>query len=226
MLSMQNAVVNIRSGRFVLLVAIFIALLALVQSGSTTRFDELIIGNIADARNNVLDFLMISITTSADLFPIYFSPLIIISIILVIKRKTRRIGAVLLLAITLSTLTTSYVKAIVDRERPSYEFESKLGFDYEPQQDVVSRFASSFPSGHAARSAAFALVISFMIRNRTFLGVSAGMIMWVYPAAIALSRVYIGVHYPTDVIAGVVLGLIVANMLVKILKVEPEKRLN
>ncbi|MEE8132374.1 MAG: phosphatase PAP2 family protein, partial [Nitrososphaerales archaeon] len=88
-----------------------------------------------------------------------------------------------------------------------------------------SRFASSFPSGHASRSAAFALIVSFMIRNRNVLGIPAGMLMWIFPIAVAFSRVYIGAHYPTDVIAGVVLGLIVANAVSRILKLEPEKKL-
>ena len=225
MLSQRNAVVNIRSAKFLLLIAIFITIATLVESGVSTPFDQSIIFKIADARNTVTDAVIIAITTSADLFPIYFSPLIIFSLILIIKKKTRRIGSILLLVLTLTTITTTYVKDIVDRERPTYEFKPEIGFNYKPEQDVISRFASSFPSGHASRSAAFALIVSFMIRNRNVLGIPAGMLMWIFPIAVAFSRVYIGAHYPTDVIAGVVLGLIVANAVSRILKLEPEKKL-
>jgi len=225
MLSQRNAVVNIRSAKFLLLMAIFITIATLVESGVSAAFDQYIIVKIADARNTVTDAVIIAITTSADLFPIYFSPLIIFSLILIIKKKTRRIGSILLLVLTLTTITTTYVKDIVDRERPTYEFKPEIGFNYKPEQDVISRFASSFPSGHASRSAAFALIVSFMIRNRNVLGIPAGMLMWIFPIAVAFSRVYIGAHYPTDVIAGVVLGLIVANAVSRILKLEPEKKL-
>ena len=226
MLSVRNAVVDIRSARFVLLIVAFIVISALVQFDVTMSFDESIIASIANARNTPTDAVMIAITTSSDLFPIYFSPIVIFAFILLIKKKTRRISAILLLAIMLSTLATTYVKEVVDRERPtSYEFKPDLGFDYQVQQDVISRFASSFPSGHAARSAAFALIVSFLIRNRTVLGIPAGMLMWAFPASVAFSRVYIGAHYPTDVIAGALLGIIVANAISRILKLEPERHL-
>ena len=226
MLSARNAVVKLRSGRFVLLIVIFITISLLVKSGATAAFDESSIAAIANARNTPADATMIVITTSADLFPIYFSPLIIFSFILIIKKKTRRVGAILLLTLAISTLATTYVKQFVDRERPSsYEFKPNLGFEYKPEQDVMSRFSSSFPSGHAIRSAAFALIASFLIRNRTLFGIPAGTLMWIFPVAVAFSRVYIGAHYPTDVIAGIVFGIIIANTMSRILKLEPERQL-
>lgn len=221
MLSARNAVVNLRSGTFVLLVVIFIAISALVASGVTAGFDEGAIDAIVHTSGNpATDMVMIVVTTSADLFPIYFSPIIIFSFILIIRRGTRRIGSILLLIIAISALATSQIKGIVDRDRPSYEFKPNVGFDYKPEQDVISRFASSFPSGHATRSAAFALVVSYMIRNRSIAGIPAGMFMWAFPASVAFSRMYIGAHYPTDVIGGIVLGMIIANAMGKILKFE------
>ena len=226
MLSARNAVVKLRSGRFVLLIAIFITISLLVKSGATTAFDESSIAAIANARNAPADATMIVITTSADLFPIYFSPMIVFSFILVIKKKTRRVGAILLLTLAISTLTTTYVKQFVDRERPSYEFKPNLGFEYKAEQDVLSRSSSSFPSGHATRGAAFALIASFLIRNRTVFGIPAGTLMWIFPVVVAFSRVYIGAHYPTDVIAGIVFGIIIANTMSRILKLEPERQLH
>jgi len=221
MLSARNAVVNLRSGRFALLVIIFVAISALVASGATAGFDEGSIDAIVRTSGNpAMDMAMIVVTTSADLFPIYFSPIIIFSFILIIKRRTRRIGSILLLIIAISAMATAQIKGVVDRDRPPYEFKPNVGFDYKPEQDVISRFASSFPSGHATRSAAFALVVSYMIRNRSIAGVPAGILMWAFPASVAFSRIYIGTHYPTDVIAGIVLGMIIANAMGRILKFE------
>jgi undecaprenyl-diphosphatase len=221
MLSAKNALVELRSGTFVLLVIIFITICVLAASGITADFDASSIDAVVRAGGNpIMDTAMIVITTSADLFPIYFSPIIIFSFILIIGRKTRRIGAILLLIIAVSALVTTQVKGIIDRDRPSYEFKPNIGFEYKPEQDVISRFASSFPSGHAARSAAFALVVSYIIRNRTVGGVPAGMLMWAFPVSVGFSRIYIGAHYPTDVIAGIALGMIIANAAGRILKFE------
>ena len=216
MLSTRNAVVELRSGRFVLLVIIFVAISVLVASGITVEFDEPIINATIDATGiPSVDAVMLVITSLADLFII-----IPFSLILFIRRKTRRLGAILLMALVLSTLASTYIKQIVDRERPQYKFEPSVDLGYKPEQDVISRSASSFPSGHATRSAAFALIISYMIRDRLIAGIPAGIMMWAFPASVAFSRIYIGAHYPTDVIAGVVLGIIIANALGRILKFE------
>jgi len=225
MLSARNALVNLRSVRFASLIIIFIAISVLVASGATSSFDSSVTDSIVRASGNpAMDTAMIVVTTSADLFPVWLSPMIIFSFILIIKRRTRRIGAILLLIIAISALVTTQMKGIVDRDRPPYEFKPNVGFDYKPEQDILSRFASSFPSGHAVRSAAFALVISYMIRNRSVGGVPAGMLMWVFPVSVGFSRMYIGAHYPTDVIGGIVLGLIIANVMSKVLKFEAPMR--
>ncbi len=221
MLSARNTVVSLRSVRFVVLVIIFVAVSVLVASGATAEFDRSVSDAIFGAGGNpAADTAMIVVTTSADLFPIYFSPMIIFSFILLIRKRTRRIGAILLLILAVSAFATAQIKGIVDRERPPHEFQPNIGFEYKPEQDVISRFASSFPSGHAVRSAAFALVVGYMLRNRNVGGISAGMLMWAFPAAIAFSRIYIGAHYPTDVIGGVLLGMIVANVLGRVLRFE------
>jgi membrane-associated phospholipid phosphatase len=77
-----------------------------------------------------------------------------------------------------------------------------------PRPDVVPLLVrihrtGSFPSGHAATSAAAAAALCLVAPELT--------LVWIGMAcAMALSRVYVGVHWPSDVVAGVGLGLVVA----------------
>ncbi|HXV96700.1 MAG TPA: phosphatase PAP2 family protein [Gaiellaceae bacterium] len=87
------------------------------------------------------------------------------------------------------------LKGVADRERP---------YEVIPVADPLLRWdvSSSLPSGHAATSAAGALILAYLIgRGGLWLGLLA--------VAIGFSRVYIGVHYPLDVLAGAAVGLCV-----------------
>jgi undecaprenyl-diphosphatase len=160
---------------------------------------------------------MVVVTTTADIFPVYFSPMLIISFILLIRRKSRRIGAILIIVILVATLVTLQVKNIVHKDRPEYEFNIE-GLNYKIEYDALSKASSSYPSAHAARSAAFALIISYMLKGKRVGRFNLGFILWLYPLLISLSRVYVGEHYVTDVVGGTILGLIVANFIGRVFK--------
>ena len=70
-----------------------------------------------------------------------------------------------------------------------------------PQSRRLARqpTTTSFPSGHSASAAAFAVGVAMEVP-------AAGAVVGVLAAAVAYSRVYVGVHYPGDVLAGVALG--------------------
>jgi undecaprenyl-diphosphatase len=102
-----------------------------------------------------------------------------------------------LLAQTLSTLG----KIITDRPRPGARYPEPTTLVHLPQ-------TASFPSGHAATSFACAATLARFAPRR-----AVAVTLYVLAALIAFSRVYVGVHYPLDVIAGAVLGLLVATAL-------------
>jgi undecaprenyl-diphosphatase len=88
------------------------------------------------------------------------------------------------------------IKAAVDRERPSAVYA-------EPDPLVRAPHDHSFPSGHAATSFACATTL-------TFFAPRLAPAFFLLAAAIAWSRVYVGVHYPLDVLGGAALGVVVA----------------
>lgn len=123
---------------------------------------------------------------------------ILLTIVLLIPKKTRKAGLASALALIIGTLITNVaIKNVVARVRP-YEVIQELDLMIEKQKDF------SFPSGHTCASFASAFAIYkckevFPKKWRT-----AAMVL---ATLIALSRLYVGVHYPTDVLGGLIVGL-------------------
>lgn len=93
-----------------------------------------------------------------------------------------------------SAVTFSYIlKHTVDRNRP-YE-------KYPEIQPITKDFTSSFPSGHTTSAFATATTLT-MISKKWYVLVPA----WGYAAGVAYSRLHLGMHYPTDILAGALIG--------------------
>jgi len=103
-----------------------------------------------------------------------------------------RVGAVILIAESVS----GALKEWIERDRPA------VG-DPDPEPIVHLPATFSFPSGHATVSFACATVLAFAVPRLAWP-------LYALAAAIAFSRVYVGVHYPFDVLAGAVLGVAIA----------------
>jgi len=101
-----------------------------------------------------------------------------------------------LILVVLATAAAEILKLIVDRSRPSLELDDV--------NTIVSASGPSFPSAHATRAFAVACLI-WIVEPRRY-----GVVAVIVASLIAVSRVYIGVHWPTDVLAGAVLGVAIA----------------
>ena|SRR5581483_3788739 len=126
----------------------------------------------------------------------------VMGLVLAARQPARWMAFVqLLLAIGLAALLADSVfKPLVGRSRP-FEIERQLR-TYGPRPD-----SRSFPSGHAATAFAGAAAISQLMPEAT-----AGF--WLLAAVVAFSRIYLGVHYPLDVLGGMLVGIAAAAFVI------------
>ena len=207
---MKNWLFDIRSRSFVLLTALFLFLTSLVFFELTNDFDQNVILFISEnVGNPTLDIFMQYVTESGDVFN-----MMVFAIIVLLIPKTRRVGITLLILIVISTLLTGYIKCGIDRDRPDYEYLG-VEFPVEISRDTFALFCeggfdASYPSGHAARSMIFAIILGYALSERFPRG---AYLILLYPAMISLSRLYVLQHFPMDVIAGTIIGVMLAGVM-------------
>ena len=183
-------------GVAVLGTALFVVLAGRVNSGSTQALDESVIRWIAGQHSPHLDTIMLEITALGTGVVVLMIVAVASLFLLLTQHKY---SALLLLASTFGGLVLNAVL--------------KLGFN-RPRPSIVAHAvhtaSSSFPSGHAMSAAIVYGTVAYLAarlhRNfwvRCLVMFSALVII----VAISLSRMYLGVHYPSDVIAGVSIGL-------------------
>ena len=147
-----------------------------------------------------LDKLMVFITSLGNAGIIW----IVMTIVFLLIPKMRKTGAVMTAALIIDLLLCNVIlKNLVARTRP-YDVNTGV-------QLLVSRLHDySFPSGHTA--AAFASVTALYLAGEKKLWKPA----LVLAVLIAFSRLYLFVHFPTDVLAGIAVGFICAFLAAKI----------
>ena len=209
---------GIRSRPFFLLLAAFLVCTLIAFSQVTLESEKNFMNYVQNSSGNpALDLSVWIITESGNVF--FMLPF---SIILLIIRRTRRIGMTLLILIVISTILTGYIKCGVDRDRPFLTWEG-TEFPITIEPDSFSLFCdgkswtAGFPSGHAARAAMFSFVLVYVLSERF---PKWCHIIWLYPLLIAFSRIYVLQHYPLDVLGGTILGIFLAGIVSNKLKLD------
>ncbi len=161
------------------------------------------------------DVVMKFFSGKPEWIPLYL--LILAWIIFRFRRKSLLIIVSIALLILLSDQIAVQIKLAIERLRPCKEPDIRLWVHL---VDNHCGGMYGFVSNHAANSFALAVFTSLLFKNRYY---SWFIIIWA--SVVSYSRIYLGVHYPGDVLGGAILGVLLAFM-VYYIYCYAEKRLN
>jgi len=156
-------------------------------------FDQVILDWFQAIQSPMLTPLMKLVTTLGEGGAIWIA----VGIILLIRKPTRKAGAVVLLALIFCLVTGNILlKNIIARPRPCWR---------NPEVPMLIAIPKdySFPSGHTMSSFAAATGVFFWDKKW-------GIAALVLAVLTSLSRLYFYVHYPTDILAGMIIGILLA----------------
>ncbi len=164
--------------------------------------------------NHVLDFLMYWITNKFTWFPFY----LLIIIWLIYRYKVKGLIAVLMIVVVIvmcDQFTSTFMKPFFARLRPCHD----------PEISALDHMVVScgglygFCSSHAANSFGLAMFLFLLFRKKF----PKTAYLFVWAALISYSRVYVGVHFPGDVLTGAFIGVAFAWIVYRIYSRLPEK---
>ncbi len=158
------------------------------------KFDFEILFFIKDhIRNGFLDVIVPFYTNLGDDGIIW----IVLGLILLIPKKTRKCGIMVLAALLVMLVVNNIIlKNLIARPRPCATYPELVEL-------VKIPHSYSFPSGHTV--SAMAVAFTIFLQHRKF-----GLVTLVFAFLMGLSRLYVGVHFPTDVFGGIIVGALIA----------------
>ncbi len=149
----------------------------------------------------VLTYIMLAFTYLGEVGAVC----IVTTAIFLIFPKTRKGGFVLAAALIVDFLIVNlFLKNVVARPRPFTKSDALLAFLNSVSYKIPSDW--SFPSGHSAVCFCGASVLTILYKGKA---------AWTYAVAaiVAFSRLYLGVHYLTDVLAGAAIGSLIGGLI-------------
>jgi membrane-associated phospholipid phosphatase len=172
---------------FSLSTVLFVSLADEVLEGETAWFDEAILLQINAWSSPFLDSFFLFVTHLGDFIGILGFGFILL-VILAMRRRYRDI-IILVAGVGGAALINVILKSIFERTRPDL------------WEQLVQEVSFSFPSGHAMASSAFALavIVIFWSTRYRYLALATSIL---FMLTIAFSRLYLGVHFPTDIVGG------------------------
>lgn len=152
-----------------------------------------ILYTIDNLHNPVLDKIMVAITSLGNAGLIWIA----IAVFLLFIKKTRKCGVLMLISMILGLIIgNGFLKNIIARDRPCW-------IDTSIPLLIPNPHDYSFPSGHTLAS--FEAAVMIFLHNKKW-----GAISLMLALVIAFSRMYLFVHFPTDILGGMILGTVIS----------------
>lgn len=155
------------------------------------KFDDFFIHLInSKIKNKYLDKIMFRVT---DLGGAIFTSIFAMGLLIFGSKEIKMIGLEAIFALSFGQVFVQSLKRLMSRERPYKILEHLHTFGIELRD-------YSFPSGHTTASFSLATTLAVNLPK-------VAVVVLVLALIIGMSRIYLGVHYPTDVVAGIILGI-------------------
>jgi undecaprenyl-diphosphatase len=146
--------------------------------------------------------------------------LIFVAIIFTVIRRTRKMGMILLITIMTLAILVSYMKPLVAQPKPPESQKIPAlpkGFHLESDTLLTEARNFSYPSNHTAMITAFAFIVGTILQQKTK---KIFYLIWILPPMIMISNLILGLNYVSDLIGGLLIGLVISIITSNILKLE------
>ena len=184
---------------------LFVLITIAIFNNKITELDQSVHTHILNMRNDTLTNTLIIITNISSAYS-----LIVISILLLAILKKKKIPLLICLNLILSYIINATAKLIFTRRRPT-------GIN------LIEESGFSYPSGHAMISMAYFGFIAYLIYKNSKNNITKTLLiitLMITILTIGFSRIYLGVHYLSDVIGGFLLSTVYLIIYIKNINLE------
>ncbi|MEO5788259.1 MAG: phosphatase PAP2 family protein [Gelidibacter sp.] len=176
---------------------LFVELTESLKTDLLADYDQQIAAYVISHRNPALTKYFIFVTHVGDIYG-YAAVLIAFTLMSIFVFKNWKYIIQIVLVLILSAVSNLMLKRFIDRARPGIEH-------------MVSVETLSYPSGHAMSAMAFygfLIYLFYRFKINIFLKIGVILLLGLLILSIGLSRIYLGVHFPSDIAGGYIAGFI------------------